>query len=63
MLFQENPLNLYHDTYFLVKVLGFSGEYVEGMVPNERELYKNIYFKQQEEEKKSKEEKKGIDLY
>ena len=63
MLFTENPLRIFQDTYFLVKAVGFTGEYVDGMVPAEREVYKGIFLKQQEDEKKQQEESKGgIDL-
>ena len=61
MLFQESPLKIYQDVYFLVKAVGFSGEYVDSMVPAEREVYKNLFLKEQEEMKK-KESKHEVGL-
>lgn len=42
MLFITSLHEVYHDIYALVK-LGFSAEYVEGLSPAERGIFKNYH--------------------
>ena len=39
-MFARNPHDIYFDIYFMVKVLGFTAEYVETISPSERGVFK-----------------------
>ena len=59
MAFGENLHRVYRDCYDMVKDLGFTPEYVDGLSPADRGIYLMYYKKDQEEAAKRRKQNPG----